>query len=248
MSGETDEAVDGAADELYALDPAGFTKARDERANLARDAGDRNAADAIRRLRKPSTSAWLVNMLVRRHPDELAELAELGTALRSAQAELAGDELLRLTEQRRTLIAHLTRLTRTVAGELGHRASETVIQQVEQAFSAALVDERAAADVASGRLTKPPQTDAPFGLVAPTGHSPRTTKKPAQSKPSGELTRAKAALADARRALADAEAEARQRERAAAEAAASLRAANKRVEERAAAVHAARQRVDDLSR
>ncbi len=46
-----------AADELYALPPGDFRAARDERADEARAAGDKELAAAIRKLRRPTVSA-----------------------------------------------------------------------------------------------------------------------------------------------------------------------------------------------
>ena len=51
------------ADELYALTPAEFTAARDERARQVRAAGQRDEAAAIKKLARPTASAWLVNQL-----------------------------------------------------------------------------------------------------------------------------------------------------------------------------------------
>jgi len=53
------------ADELYALAPAAFTAARDEQASQARASGDADLAGAIKKLRRPTVSAWLVNLLAR---------------------------------------------------------------------------------------------------------------------------------------------------------------------------------------
>ncbi len=52
------------ADELYGLPPEEFTAARDARACALR-ASDRALADAVCALRRPTTAAWLVDLLVR---------------------------------------------------------------------------------------------------------------------------------------------------------------------------------------
>ncbi|MFV0138119.1 hypothetical protein ACLGIH_34035 [Streptomyces sp. HMX87] len=58
------------SDELYGLRPGDFTAARNERAKAARSAGDRELAEQIRRLRRPTLAAWAGNLLVRQQPDE----------------------------------------------------------------------------------------------------------------------------------------------------------------------------------
>lgn len=172
--------ADQVADELYGLHPSVFVATRDERAREATTAGDREAAKEIRKLRRPSTSAWLVNMLQRERPDDMAELGELGEALRSAQASLAGDDLRELAARRRTLVDRLVPQARALAGELGHPASETVLAELQTTLQAALVDADAAAAVGTGRLTAAVQAGGAFGFGFGAA--------PPRAEPSGEQT------------------------------------------------------------
>ena len=64
------------ADELYALAPAAFTAARDEQAGQARASGDADLAGEIKKLRRPTVSAWLVNLLAREDGGQMDELLE----------------------------------------------------------------------------------------------------------------------------------------------------------------------------
>ncbi len=100
------------ADELYALAPAEFRSARDERADQARAAGDRGLADAIKKLRRPTVSAWLVNQLARQAADQIEELLELGEQLRQAQQSMAADQLRQLSAQRRRKVVAVTEVQR----------------------------------------------------------------------------------------------------------------------------------------
>src|SRR5260221_6788543 len=61
-----------AIDELYARPAEEFVAARDELARALRSEGEREAADAVKRLRRPSHAAAIVNRLARDEP-ELAE-------------------------------------------------------------------------------------------------------------------------------------------------------------------------------
>src|SRR6478752_676986 len=108
MSGRATEI----AVELYALAPEQFTAARDSAAKHARDDGDRDLAATIKHWRRPSLGAWLVNQLVRVHPDELDDLLDLGAALREAQDALDGAELRTLSRQRHQAIRGLSELAR----------------------------------------------------------------------------------------------------------------------------------------
>ncbi|MDQ3616543.1 MAG: hypothetical protein M3393_07955 [Actinomycetota bacterium] len=139
------------AEELYALTPEAFTKARNERAKQAKPE-DSSMAVAIGKLPKPSTAAWAVNMLTRHRAEELTQVLDLGLALRKAQDSLDGAELRELTKQRRQLTSAVTSQARSMAGELGVRVSDSVATQVEETLRAAMTDELAARAVRTGQL------------------------------------------------------------------------------------------------
>jgi hypothetical protein len=143
------------ADELYALTPAEFTAARDERARQARQAGQRDDAAAIKKLARPTMSAWLVNQLSREAPDQLGRLVEVGEALEEAQRTLAGDRLRELSGQRRNVINDLLPQAAEIARRAGQSPSAVVMGEVRATLEAALADSAARAAVQSGRLTKP---------------------------------------------------------------------------------------------
>ncbi|MGY1837585.1 hypothetical protein ACI79P_21080 [Blastococcus sp. SYSU DS0510] len=143
------------ADELYGLPPDEFIAARDARRKEARADGERELAKAIGQLRKPSTAAWVVNMLARRQPDELRQLVALGSGLRGAQRDLEGEQLKELTRQRRQVVMALTGQARSLAQELGRPVSDAVVGQVQNTLRAAVADESAGRATLSGRLTSP---------------------------------------------------------------------------------------------
>ncbi len=139
------------ADELYALPPADFIAARDERARQARAAGQRDQAAEIRKLARPTASAWLVNQLAREAPDQLARLAEVGEALEEAQRTLAGDRLRDLSGQRRQVINDMLPQVAAIARNAGQPASAATLTEVRATLEAALADAGARAAVRSGR-------------------------------------------------------------------------------------------------
>lgn len=144
---------DDAAEELYGLPRDDFVARRDELARATRAAGDRDAAAAIARLRKPSLAAWLANLLARDHPEEIGALEELGTSMRAAQDRLEGDALRTLSRQRHELVVSLVGRGRRLARDEGVRVGEPVLRELEQTVSAALADPGAARAFADGRLT-----------------------------------------------------------------------------------------------
>jgi hypothetical protein len=145
----------GAAEELYGLLPAEFVPRRNALAKEAKDDGDKELSEQVKKLAKPSTAAWVVNMLVRHEPEQVEQILELGAALREAQESMAGDQLRELGKQRRQLTAAVTRQARALAVELGERIGEPIADQVQGTLHAAMVDEDAAKAVRTGCLIKP---------------------------------------------------------------------------------------------
>jgi hypothetical protein len=140
--------------ELYVLPPADFVTARNELVRQARAAGSRDVAEHLRQLRRPTRSAWLVNLLAS-DSRAMQRLSALGRELRDAQTGLARTELRNLAEQRRQLIADLLDRTKAHAAEAGVRLTPTVLSEVEATLQAALVDLAGALTIRNGRLVRP---------------------------------------------------------------------------------------------
>ena len=150
-SGDVDLA--SVAEELYGLPLAQFTATRDARAAQARKAGAQELATAIKGLKKPTTGAWLANLLVRERRAQVGQLLDLGAELRQAQAGLAVDELRRLSQARHKVVSDLRDEARVLAREVGQPVSEAVALELEATLEAALADADAADALRSGRLT-----------------------------------------------------------------------------------------------
>jgi hypothetical protein len=148
-----EDALDEVAEELYGVPPEEFVPARTAARDRARKAGDKDLATAIAALPKPTTAAWVCNLLVRRQPQEVTQRAELGEMLRQAQANLSGDQLRQLGQQRNQVVAALARQARGLAHAEGHDVSSAVAEQVESTLRAAVVDPDAGEALAAGRLT-----------------------------------------------------------------------------------------------
>jgi hypothetical protein len=118
----------------------------------AKESGDRALAKQITALRRPTRSAWLVNLVARAEPERVAELRELGAALQQAQQQMAGDELRELSRQRRTRIDSLARRAAELGAEQGYDPPDSAVQEVSQTLQAALGDPAVADVVQAGRL------------------------------------------------------------------------------------------------
>ena len=266
------------ADELYGLPPSAFTQARDERAGQARAAGDRDLADAIRKLRRPTVSAWTVNRLARETPGQVNELLELGESLREAQQALAGDRLRDLSTQRRRLVTGLVQEARRLAEQSGQPLTASAEREVQETLEAALADPAVGEAVRSGRLTTalsyaglgasvdihgavavwPEPVEQPRRRAAPAGDRERETRRPAASKrparEAGTAPRDREEAKAAERARREAEAAERARQEAEAaernrqDAAEDAREAQATLDEAEREVASAREEHEDLQR
>lgn len=139
------------AAELYAGPPAEFTAARDA---AAKSIDDKDLAARIRRLKKPSVAAWVVNLFATERAAQLGEALQLAEELREAQADLDAATLSALGRERRTLTNRLAEYAAELAAARGERVTASTLEAVRQTLSAAFFDADAAAAVASGRLVR----------------------------------------------------------------------------------------------
>ena len=160
--------LESAVDELYAGSPDDFIERRKALVTQARAAKDRALATAVGALRRPTRSAWLVNLYARRAPDELAALLDLGEALQNAQRQLSGPDLRRLSADRGKALAAATRRAVELGHDHGYDAPEAARLEVSQTLQAALADPEVAAQVRAGTVTQAQAYGGfgPFALAA----------------------------------------------------------------------------------
>lgn len=176
--------VESAAEELYGVVPADFVTRRTALAAALRADGDKAGAKAVAALRRPTVSAWLANLIVREHREEVEQLLTLGDQLRTAQETLAGDALRQLGAQRRAVVGALVQAARRLAVGAGSPATSAAAVELASTLEAALADPQAAEAVRSGRLLQP-LSHAGFGPVAsvPAPAPDRGTGRSAAAKP-----------------------------------------------------------------
>jgi hypothetical protein len=128
--------------------------ARDDRVAAAKEAGDRDLARAVARLRRPTRAAWLANLLARHRTEQLDGLVALARGLAQAQQELDGDTLRTLSGQRHRVVAAMARDAGRIAARQGEPVNDGLLREVAGILDAALADPSVADEVRAGRLTK----------------------------------------------------------------------------------------------
>jgi hypothetical protein len=239
-------------DRLYHGPLEEFTAARNELAKSLRADGEREVADWVKGLAKPSRAAWLVNQLAVRKPDQIAELLESGRELRGAQEEmLAGatdrDQLRDAARRERQEIDELLRTAGAIGRE--HGVGAQVLTKVGETLQAASSDPAVAEAIEAGRLTRE-QRAASIGVIgpatpaAPRGKGARAKERDAKERREREAQAKRRAAAEKKLAAAERKLE---RERGKLERAKeAVEEAEGRVHDAELDAHAARRALDEL--
>ncbi|MEA2457101.1 MAG: hypothetical protein QOC95_73 [Thermoleophilaceae bacterium] len=223
-------------EELYGAPLGEFTALRDSRAKELRK-DDRAAAEALKKLRKPSVPAWAVNQLSRRARDGLESLLAAGEALR--QAQLGGgdrDAIRTASRDEREAVEQLVREAERALRESGRGPSAAALEDVRETLHAAASDDEARDLIERGVLTEARQAvglggGGGFGAAfAEMGEKQKPAPKKGRPAKGKGASKAGAGAEDAAQAERQAEAE---RKRAARERAKAARAGLKAAEKAA---------------
>ena len=222
--------MDEITDRLYALPPEEFTRARNEAERELRKSGEREQADRVKALRKPTAVAAAVNQLVRGHRSEVEAFLAAAAGLRDAQFAGKGD----LGEAARAEQATLKKLV-----ELGG-------DSVRQTLQAAAVDDEVAQELLAARLEREPEP-AGFGTLLAHAEPAKASsaakaksgsrRAPSPAKPDDSAARAR--LQEAKEMLRAAKAEEQRAQRHWAQ-------TQRELERAEAAVEKAQRELDDL--
>ena len=192
-------------DRLYGMPPAGFTRARDDAVRELRKSGQRDAAERVKALRKPTAAAGAVNRLVREHRRDVERFLGAAAALREAQLSGTG-EVASATRQEHEALEELV----SVGGEA-----------VRQTLLAAAVDDDAAQQLLEARLERPLESRGfgtllahlPPSALGGTATAAAEAKRPPSRRDRPDDTAARSRLKDAKAAFSAAQAEERQARR-----------------------------------
>jgi hypothetical protein len=171
------------AEDLYRLDPSGFTAARNTLAKKLRAAGAKDEAKQVAQLRRPPATAWALNRIAYDQPALVSDVLEAGALLRAAMdLALSGDASgLRVAqgEERRAVDAAVTEAAAHLRA-VGAAGSDAARQRMASTLRAAVVDPAVAEQLRAGLLDS--DREAPgFGLD-PGDLAPSTPRPPAAGR------------------------------------------------------------------
>ena len=170
-------------DDLFGVPLDAFTARRNELAARLKNAGQPDAAEQVRGLRKPSVPVWAVNQVARRDPDAMSRVVEAGRQLRQAQEAAFGgggaDAVRRATAEERSAVRELTRAAERLLEAEGRKPTRSVIDRIGATVRAAAVDTAAVELLAHGRLTG--ELESP-GFTAVASLAPPPSKRTRAAK------------------------------------------------------------------
>jgi hypothetical protein len=146
--------VAAAAAQVYAVPLAEFIPSRKALAASAKAGGDTAAAKEILALRKPTVTAWAMNLACREDSGVIGNLLGLGARMRAAQARLDASVLTSVRGERDASVAAYVERVAEVATAAGAPLSASGRDEVRATAIAALADESASQALASGQLTR----------------------------------------------------------------------------------------------
>lgn len=146
----------GTAD-LYGLPLDEFTEERDRLARRLRDNGRQKEAEVVAKMRKPTTDAWALNQVARRHSKQIEWLMQSQRALREAgDAEAFRDA----SASRRRLVDDIMDAAVAVLEEAGHSSSGPVRERIARTLLAAATDPETERALREGTLDRPVEISA----------------------------------------------------------------------------------------
>jgi len=199
-----------ATDELYLGDFEGFVARRAELAKRLGAAGDREEADRVRALKKPSRVAWAINQVSADHAELRDGLLAASTALRKAQEQLLagkakGAELRKASEQEQAAVHIVLDAVVAVSKQAGAALSPAAVERARQTLHAVALEENVRRAFERHRLIADHESSGLDGFsmeVAPGGGKPgakRSATSGEQRREAQRLRAQRSADADVRR-------------------------------------------------
>jgi len=198
--------VERELDRLYQTPLGEFTAARDELAKRLRDEGEREQAEEVKKLRKPTASVWLVNRLSQERELDVQRLAKAGEALGKAQSGgLSSEDFATARDEEQRSLERLHQAASELAEQEGVGAPS--VERATRTLRAASLTDEGRKLLKQGRLTEELE---PPGFEALMGVPVAAPKRPAKKAKRETKEDRKRALTEARETLRRLQAEERE--------------------------------------
>jgi hypothetical protein len=174
---------------LYERAPSEFVAARSELAKALRTSGDREGADEVAKLPRPTVPAWGLDQVARRAPDLIDALLQAGHALRDAMAAAVRGDATSLRAAEAAERAAADAVADRAVGEAaaaGVALNDAHRQRMTATLRAAVLDDGVAAQLRAGTLDSDHEAP-PLGFdagadVAHPAPRPKPTRTTAEAR------------------------------------------------------------------
>ena len=188
--------VDEVAGRLYGLPLEDFTRERDAAARELRKAKERDVADVVAKLPKPTQAAWAANALAREHRDLVDDLLAAGDELREAQeAAVAGkgaEALREATAAEREAVDALMAAAKDLKPG-GRKPTAATLEKLRTTLEAAATDDDVRAALEQGRVVADAEGGGAWGLLAGADIPATRPRKPAKKRAKAAASKQEAA-------------------------------------------------------
>jgi hypothetical protein len=188
--------VDEVAGRLYGLPLEDFTRERDAAARELRKAKERDVADVVAKLPKPTQAAWAANALAREHRDLVDDLLAAGDELREAQeAAVAGkgaEALREATAAEREAVDALMAVAKDLKPG-GRKPTAATLEKLRTTLEAAATDDDVRAALEQGRVVADAEGGGAWGLLAGADVPATRPRKPARKRAKAATSKQEAA-------------------------------------------------------
>lgn len=189
------------ADRLFEISPEEFTAERDRIAKELKKQGESGAAAEVKALKRPSITAYALNVVARKDPDLVGSLLEADERLRTAKsrAEMDGAKT-----GRQKAISAISGRAVLVLTEQGRPVTAQVRERLTETLLAVATDDRTRELLRRGRLLKEAEAGGFGGPIAAfEAVEPDEEHRKAGRRVSRLRAEAEAKLAEAKKARAD---------------------------------------------
>jgi hypothetical protein len=172
-------------DELFKLPLSEFTGARNTLATRLKQRGRANDASLVKKLAKPSVSAWTVNQLYWKHREDFDKLLAAGQRFHQAQTSRRTGKVAEMRgslDARREVLAHLADLATSLLRDAGHNPTLDTIHRITTTLEAVSAQASHLDGPSPGRLSQdvdPPGFESLASFIPGAG-TVKGTKEPAR--------------------------------------------------------------------